>query len=192
MTLDDQLLALINGAAGRWPMLDALMRLLVNDYFVPTTLLLLLVSVWFEGAGEEQQQANRRLVLRVVLALLVVNALAKLANLLYFRPRPFSVAEVHLLFYRPSDSSFPSNPAAVAFVFAAVIGRDHPPLGLLMASLASLFSIARVYAGVHYPLDVLAGILFALAAHQLTLRLEERLEPIYRGLLRLTERLHAT
>jgi undecaprenyl-diphosphatase len=168
------------------------MQLLVNDYFVPTTLLLLVVSLWYEGIQEDQRQTNRWLVLRIVVAILLVNALVKLANLFYFRPRPFAATDVNLLFYRPSDSSFPSNPAAVGFVFAALTWREHRRLGWLMAGLALLFSLARVYSGVHDPSDVVAGLLFALVAAQLTRRIEQPLKPIYGGLLRIASQLRAT
>ena len=38
MAVDLELFRAINGLAGQWPLLDALMRLVVNEYFVPTTM----------------------------------------------------------------------------------------------------------------------------------------------------------
>ena len=154
------------------------MRLLVNDYFVPTTLFLLLVYLWFEGTTMTDRELNQRAVIRVIAAFLVANAIVKACNLVYFRPRPFSTQEVHLLFYHPSDSSWPSNPAAVGFTFAAVIWQRNRNLGAVMGLLASLSAMARVYCGVHYPLDVVSGALVGVFAAYLATRAERLLGPL--------------
>lgn len=176
--MDQALFQLINGLAGHISLLDGGMRLLVNDYFVPTTLFLLLIYLWFEGRTIADRELNQRAVIRVVAAFLVANAIVKACNLLYFRPRPFSTQEVHLLFYRPSDSSLPSNAAAVGFTFAAMIWQRSRSLGAVMGLLASLFAIARVYCGVHYPLDVVSGALVGVFAAHLTARAYRVLNPL--------------
>ncbi len=188
--MDQALFQLVNGLAGHVPLLDGGMRLLVNDYFVPTTLFLLLVYLWFEGTTMADRELNQRAVIRVIAAFLVVNALVKACNLLYFRPRPFSTQEVRLLFYRPSDSSLPSNPAAVGFTFAAVIWQRNRNLGAVMGLLASLFAMARVYCGVHYPLDVVSGALVGVFAAYLTARAERLLSPLSTPIIELIRRLN--
>jgi len=188
--LDQALFQLINGLAGCVPLLDGGMRLLVNDYFVPTILLLLLISFWFEGRTVADRELNQRAVIRVVIALLLANAIVKACNLLYFRPRPFSTQEVHLLFYRPSDSSLPSNPAAVGFTFAAVIWQRNRNLGAVMGFLASLFALARVYCGVHYPLDVASGALIGVFSAYLTTRADRLLRPLSTLIIDLARRLN--
>jgi undecaprenyl-diphosphatase len=155
--LDVSLFHLINGLVGRAPLLDGVIRLLVNDYLVPTALCLLAAALWFSGAGRDDRERNQRAVIAMVLAVLLANVVVKLCNLAYFRLRPFSVQEVNLLFYRPSDSSLPSNAAAVGFAFAGVGWQRDRRLGAVMGVLAALFGFARVYSGVHYPLDIVAG-----------------------------------
>jgi len=188
--MDQALFQLVNGLAGRVPLLDGGMRLLVNDYFVPTTLFLLLIYLWFEGRTMADRELNQRAVIRAIAAFLVANAIVKACNLLYFRPRPFSTQEVHLLFYRPSDSSWPSNPAAVGFTFAAVIWQRNRNLGALMGLLASLFAIARVYCGVHYPLDVVSGALVGVFAAYVTSRAERLWAPLSTPIIELARRLN--
>lgn len=188
--MDQALFQLLNGLAGRVPLLDGAMRLLVNDYFVPTTLLLLLLYFWFEGRTMADRELNQRAVIRVIAAFLVANAIVKACNLLYFRPRPFSTQEVHLLFYRPSDSSLPSNSAAVGFTFAAVIWQRSRNLGAIMGLLASLFAIARVYCGVHYPLDVISGALVGVFAAHLATRAELVLGPFSTLIIALARQLN--
>jgi undecaprenyl-diphosphatase len=188
--LDTTLFHLINGFAGHVPALDGLMRLLVNDYFVPTALCLLAAALWFSGANGDLRERNQRAVVSMVLAVLLANVLVKLCNLIFVRPRPFSVQEVNLLFYRPSDSSLPSNAAAVGFAFAGVGWQRHRRLGVVMGVLAGLFGFARVYCGVHYPLDIVAGALSGVFSAWVVGRAHRVLRPVTDGVIALGRRLY--
>jgi len=157
MGLDYALFRVINGLAGRSAVLDGLMRLLVNEYFIPTLLALLLMGLWFSGQPAEVRRRHQRAVLVAILGVLISAVIVKLCNLIYFRPRPFTAHPVTLLFYRPTDSSWPSNPATVGFAIAAAVWLHQRWAGLVALWLASLFAFARVYSGVHYPLDVVSG-----------------------------------
>ena len=88
---------------------------------------------------------------------LVVNNLI-LKNL-FARIRPYEVIEglQHLIEAQP-DYSFPSGHAGAAFA-AAVIFYIYLPKrhGISAIVLAVLISFSRLYVGVHYPSDVLAG-----------------------------------
>jgi undecaprenyl-diphosphatase len=57
----------------------------------------------------------------------------------------------------PSSKSFPSSHAAMSFAAATILTYIEPPLAPLFYGLALLMSWSRVYVGVHYPSDVLAG-----------------------------------
>lgn len=178
MTLDNALFKLINGLAGRVPLLDGLMRFLVNDYLVPTALCLMAAALWFWGQDRVTRERSQRAVVSMVMAVLLANVLVKICNLVYFRPRPFSVQEVNLLFYRPSDSSLPSNAAAVGFAFAGVGWQLKRRLGVLMGVLAGLWGLARIYCGVHYPLDILTGGLVGVLSAYLVGRAHRLMTPL--------------
>jgi len=190
MEVDVALLNLINGFAGRVPLLDQLMRLLVNDYVIPTILCLLAAALWFSGEDREARQSNQRAVLSIVVAVLLANALVKLCNLVYFRPRPFFVQDVNLLFYRPSDSSLPSNAGAVGFAFAGIGWTVDRRLGVVMGVLAGLFGLARVYCGVHYPLDVVAGGVVGLLSAYVVGRSQRLLSPLTAAIIAVGRRLY--
>ena len=74
------------------------------------------------------------------------------------RPRPFERYSLPLpLGHVPHDPSFPSGHAAMAFASATVLSYFRPRLAAAFFLLAVAIGFARVYVGVHYPLDVLGG-----------------------------------
>jgi undecaprenyl-diphosphatase len=178
MSLDLQLFRLINNLAGRNAFLDSLARLLVNEYFLTTTMALILVIFWFEGQDRDQRERNQRAILRAIIALFMANIVLKLCNLIYFRPRPFVDHEVNLLFYHPTDSSFPSNPATVGFSIATAIWLYNRRLGASLLVLATLFGLSRIYCGVHYPLDIIAGALLGALSAYLVVRKGGFIDPL--------------
>lgn len=77
----------------------------------------------------------------------------------YGRGRPFaSFNDVQQLIATSFfHKSFPSSHATVAFALAFTVLWFDRPLGFIMLILALLIAWGRVFVGVHYPLDVLAG-----------------------------------
>ena len=83
-----------------------------------------------------------------------------------------------LLFYTPTDPSFPSNMAAVAFAFAMGTWLYNRKLGGVLFIPAVLVAFARVYVGVHFPLDVIAGAVIGIMATFASLFVNRRVELI--------------
>lgn len=92
--------------------------------------------------------------LALALVTAVVTALKDAAD----RARPaLADPTVQTVVATPHTPSFPSGHTATAFACAVAIGVICPRLRWPLVGLAVLVGLSRVYLGVHYGLDVLAG-----------------------------------
>ena len=80
------------------------------------------------------------------------------------RDRPFTTnGETRAIGEYPSNYSFPSGHAASAAAGAFALTRIWPNAHAALWALAGLISASRLYLGVHYPLDIVAGLLVGLS-----------------------------
>lgn len=146
----------INSPAGHTPWLDTLSKTLAGGsepFFIALVVGWFLIG-WWRGLPRERQGAITAL-LAAGIGLGINQVLSRLWN----RPRPFvsHPMSVHLLLAHGRDGSFPSDHAVSAFAIAAVLACYHWRVGIAAIILAAVICIARVYIGVHYPGDVVAG-----------------------------------
>jgi len=113
--------------------------------------------IWLTGpdrAGRAERHVTFAAGIATILALLIV----QMINHLYYRTRPFVHHAHHLLIAHGKDASFPSDHTSGAFAIAftfMLFGRRA--LGLTALTVGILIAAARVMVGVHYPTDVLGG-----------------------------------
>ena len=88
----------------------------------------------------------------------------------YHEPRPFSFYNFTPLF-NEAGWSFPSAHAAWFFALALVVFFANRKWGWWFIALAVLMGLARIYAGVHWPMDIvggaIVGLLSAWAVHRM-------------------------
>lgn len=116
----------------------------------------------------ETRQLRFRLIEGALVALLALG-LGMLVNQFigaaWFRARPYDVVSgVQLLAAPSADPSFPSDHATAAFCLAIGIGVASSTLRTILVVEAVLLVVARVAVGLHYPTDIFAGFLVAIAS----------------------------
>lgn len=96
------------------------------------------------------------------LGFLITNALIKP---IVSRPRPWTSMQGLEPLVSAGPYSFPSGHTCAAFAFAAAVCASPSPKWMKATALiaAALMGFSRLYVGVHFPSDVLAGALFGTA-----------------------------
>lgn len=130
--------------------------LLANDliYLLPIFLLV----YWARGGRGHKETA-----LKAVVVTLVALGLAQVIGHLWPHPRPFVMGVGRTLIAHAPDPSFPSDHmllfCAVAFTFGLT---GHTTIARLIFGSSLAVAWARIYLGVHFPLDMVGSIVLAL------------------------------
>lgn len=101
---------------------------------------------------------------------------------IWFRPRPFTVFQKGTftqLIPHSHDGSFPSDHTAGSFGFAAGSwGYNVKWISWTFTVVAVIVMFARVYVGVHYPTDVIAGMVIGVIASKITWKFSKLVLPL--------------
>ena len=131
----------------------------MGQSFILDYLILVFFGSWgvFQAAAALNGQRGQKTVLTAAISLGFANLAVLLLNQEIFRDRPFIHYELTAIFYEPTDSSFPSNPAAIAFAATTSIWWANRRSALPLFCMAILWCVAKVAGGLFYPSDIVAG-----------------------------------
>ena len=188
--IDSEVVLWLNQWAGRYAALDGAQKLIVSDYFIPVCMSLCLFAMWFVGREDGSRDAHQRAVLTALIAVGFANLVVLILNQYYVRDRPFDEHELTILFYQPTDSSFPANPAAAAFAMASGMWQGSRRVGAFLYCLAALWGLSRIFAGVFYPSDVVAGAFIGIVMSYIIALGLRLIEPLPTVVLRAARTLH--
>jgi len=106
----------------------------------------------------DRKQFARVAVLTAVLAFV----LSLVASALFYNPRPFMLpdAPASLIAHAPGNG-FPSDHALFTGTLAAIVTVFSPYLGAVLWLIAFVVSVARVLAGVHHYVDIIASFIIS-------------------------------
>ena len=112
---------------------------------------------------QSEWRARVRVFLHLTLAVLISRGIiAEIVHQIYDKPRPFLAMGFQPLIGE-SGVSFPSGHASLLFALSFTIFAINRRWGWWFLALSFLNGIARIFVGVHYPSDILGGILVGLA-----------------------------
>ena len=163
--LDARLLTLFSAAPGHDTWRFAL-------YIFAAEELIWIFPIWALATVWRGPHTNR-VAVAVALAALGCSlslSLSYLLGIAWPRPRPFIAGISHAFIAHAPTPSFPSNHATFAYTFALtfslILRRVDVPTALLFL-IATIIGISRVVVGVHYPTDIIGGLMIALLTSML-------------------------
>lgn len=148
--MDINIFFFLNNLAGQSWIFDWL-TIFLAEYFQYFLVLLFLVIVYFS------REKFYMFWVTVISAVVARFGVTSLIRLFYHRPRPFTVYSVHKLITE-NDYSFPSGHSSFFFAMAAAIYFYNKKWGIVFFVAALFMNISRIIAGVHYPSDILGGV----------------------------------
>lgn len=91
------------------------------------------------------------------------------------RLRPFmSLPDARLLIEKPTSFSFPSGHTTSSFAAAAVLAGNFKRYRIPVFGLAGLIAFSRMYLLVHYPSDILGGIILGIICARIAMKIGKK------------------
>ncbi|MGM5473074.1 undecaprenyl-diphosphatase [Bacillus pumilus] len=118
---------------------------------------LMCLFVWFQN----RSRYNRAMVVSAGLTFILAELLGKIAGIFYFNQQPFAeMSHVNLLIQKEVNNSFPSDHTIFIFSVCLIFWLFHKR-HVYWLFVACAVGFSRIWVGVHYPFDVLAGAIIA-------------------------------
>lgn len=160
---------LIFGLGNKNPFLDSVM-IFGAEYLIYLMWFLIFIFA-FKGTIRERKSLIIFLISFPILVLIV-----KFIHLFFFEQRPYIANQIlPLISYKADDASFPSRHASSSFAMAFAFLYYKSKWAPLFLLLAFWVGFARIYVGVHYPLDVLGGFIFGIISLIIALQVKRLL-----------------
>lgn len=159
MTIDLKIFYFLNNLAGINKIFDYFIIFLAEylEYLAVLSFLVLLLLIKKYFLWEK----IKIIIFAIGTAIFARVIIAEIIRFFYHRPRPF-VIHPAIQLVSESSFSFPSGHAIFFFAFAAAIYSINKKIGVIFYITALIISLARIAAGVHYPSDILGGLLLGI------------------------------
>ena len=171
--MDVKIFYFFNNLVGKYVIFDTIV-IFFADYLQYVLMIIFLSLLYFWSYKRQQ-----KLQIFLITAISMIIARLGFVNLIRFiypRPRPFIIHQVNQLIPE-GINGFPSGHAALFFAMAIAIYFYNKKWGAWFFAAVVLMALARVTAGVHYPLDILAGAIIGVFSAYLVFYFAKKYDP---------------
>ena len=103
--------------------------------------------------------------LEAIVALGISQAIVQILKRGFGRERPYKMVQnINTFEIDLKDFSFPSGHTTASFCMAATLAFNMPRMAVVLYIMAMIIGISRIYLAVHYPTDVLVGIILGVGS----------------------------
>ena len=171
--IDHSLFFLINNTLSN-PLFDTLMPLFDNPKYFGIIVLVIWISLMIKD------RKNRwKLIILIPLTILISDQTGYHIKKLKLRDRPWHAMKekVNLIVEKRSGQhySFPSNHALNSIALAQIFSNIYYRKRIYLFGFAFLVMLSRIYIGVHYPIDVIAGALIGITISSILIKIYDKL-----------------
>lgn len=160
MNFDYQIFQLINSLAGHYKWLDdfGIFMAVSSQYFLGAG-----IVIWMLLKDRIVFWKNFKITAYFFITAIVSRFIfGEILKRVINRPRPFEIHQVIQLIGEDKGQSFPSGHISFFFAFSTAVYLYNKKAGLICYAVSFLMGLARIYTGIHYPLDILGGMVLGI------------------------------
>ena len=182
--MNTKLFLWLHQGAGQQPIQDILAVFFAEGG--PYILMLTLVVCWLLVRGQ-----RRLALLEATEASLLGLLINQVVGLVIYHPRPYMIGLCNPLIAHGPENSFPSDHVTLilAVSLSLLLRRGWRGVGLALLATAVATGWGRIYAGIHFPLDMVGSLLVALSASGILLWQRKLVTPLNEQLVKTYHRL---
>lgn len=156
MNMDLDVVRKVNGLAGKHRKFDVTLDAYTRSGYL--AFFLYGLWLWFSPAKRREKNRRRKSVLMALFSVVCCSLVSFIIGNIAHRRRPFA-RDWHVWNFtgHKDNSSFPSNHTMNSWAVVMQLYRDQMPGRHVMAALSVLMSFSQIFAGIHYPTDILGS-----------------------------------
>lgn len=157
---------------GRSQILDQLM-IFGTTYLIYIVFLFVLI-IGIKG-GIKAKKAFLLIILGIPISILLIKGI----HLFFYENRPFVTFNFLPIVAEQADASFPSRHATIISVIALSFTYFKSKWALLLLPIMFWIGLSRIFVGVHYPLDIIGGLITAGVALIIAIQIKKILKLLF-------------
>ncbi|MDM5331705.1 undecaprenyl-diphosphatase [Neobacillus sp. CF12] len=174
--MNEYLFRLINDLGKEYTLFNPIV-VFIAEYMV-IILAIAVFTFWLTRVNK-----NRIMVICGIFTFVIAEIFGKIAGKIHSNHQPFAeLSNVNQLIEKAVDNSFPSDHTILFFSFCVTFCLYRGARGFFWVLLAFLVGVSRIWVGVHYPADIMAGAIISICTAIIVIRVVPKLSIIQKGL----------